>query len=80
MSIYKVIKYPNHEEVGKELPGTYFLMYEPEVEERAMIIGVYRMDTSFITSPILSIFKTAHGYDIGTMNSLYQLIKTEKVD
>ncbi len=80
MSTYKVIKYPNYDENGIGLPGQYSLIYEPEIGEGVIVVCDSHFGKSFLTSPILSIFKTEHGYDIGTMNTLYQLIKTEKVD
>jgi hypothetical protein len=75
MSQFKVIKYPNYDENGVDLPGKYSIAYEPEIGEGIAVVCVTDFGKSFITSPILSIFKTEHGYDIGTMNTLYQLIR-----
>jgi hypothetical protein len=75
MNQFKVIKYPNYDEKGVGLPGRYSLMYEPEIGEGVIVVCDTAFGKSFITSPILSIFKTEHGYDIGTMNTLYQLIR-----
>jgi hypothetical protein len=75
MNQFKVIKYPNYDENGVNLPGRYSLICEPEIGEGVIVVCDSYVGKSFITSPILSIFKTEHGYDIGTMNTLYQLIR-----